>query len=173
MHRSSSAVAYVAAIAAGVALFAIGPPGRQGGVSPVAAAAQSTSGPSAVSVSGVTLRSVDVDIPNGDRRFEGPGADVVNNNCLVCHSAGMVLTQPPCLAQSGSPRSRKCGIRTRRQSTRRTSRRLSTIWQTCLTKRGAPPDALPFRVRPRRGSRQPPSAAHIGKPVMVDPGRPR
>lgn len=95
MHRSSSAVAYVAAIAAGVALFAIGPPGRQGGVSPVAAAAQSTSGPSAVSVSGVTLRSVDVDIPNGDRRFEGPGADVVNNNCLVCHSAGMVLTQPP------------------------------------------------------------------------------
>jgi mono/diheme cytochrome c family protein len=94
MHRSSSAVAYAAAIAAGVALFAIGPPGRQGGVSPVAAAAQPEPAPSAVSVSGVTLRSVNVDIPNRDRNFEGPGADVVNNNCLACHSAGMVLTQP-------------------------------------------------------------------------------
>ena len=43
---------------------------------------------------GVTLRSVNVDIPDRDRQFEGPGADVVNNNCLACHSAGMVLTQP-------------------------------------------------------------------------------
>ena len=56
--------------------------------------AQPEPAPSAVSVSGVTLRSVNVDIPNRDRNFEGPGADVVNNNCLACHSAGMVLTQP-------------------------------------------------------------------------------
>ena len=26
--------------------------------------------------------------------FEGPGADAANNNCLACHSAGMVLNQP-------------------------------------------------------------------------------
>jgi cytochrome c5 len=45
-------------------------------------------------VGGVTLRSVNVDFPNRDRQFEGPGADVVNNNCLTCHSAGMVLAQP-------------------------------------------------------------------------------
>jgi hypothetical protein len=25
---------------------------------------------------------------------DGPGSDVVNGNCLSCHSAGMVLTQP-------------------------------------------------------------------------------
>jgi cytochrome c5 len=94
MNRSFSAVAYAAVIAAVVVLFAIMPPWRQGGASADAADAQSTLAPSTVSVGGVTLRSVNVDIPNRDRRFEGPGADVVNNNCLTCHSAGMVLTQP-------------------------------------------------------------------------------
>ena len=94
MDRSFSAVAHAAAIAAGAVLFAVGTPGPRGGDPLFAAAAHSTSAPSAVSVSGVTLRSVKVDIPDRDRNFEGPGADVVNNNCLACHSAGMVLTQP-------------------------------------------------------------------------------
>jgi hypothetical protein len=94
MNQSFKAVAYPAAIAAGVILFAIMPPSWQGGASAAAAAAQSTPPPSTVSVGGVTLRSVNVDFPNRDRTFEGPGADVVNNNCLTCHSAGMVLTQP-------------------------------------------------------------------------------
>jgi cytochrome c553 len=40
------------------------------------------------------LKSVNVDLPVGDRTFEGPGSDVANNNCLACHSAGMVLDQP-------------------------------------------------------------------------------
>jgi cytochrome c5 len=41
------------------------------------------------------LKSVTVDLPTGDRMFpDGPGSDVVNNNCLACHSAGMVLNQP-------------------------------------------------------------------------------
>jgi len=41
------------------------------------------------------FKSVNVDLPTGDRMFpERPGAEVVNNNCLACHSAGMVLTQP-------------------------------------------------------------------------------
>jgi hypothetical protein len=41
------------------------------------------------------LKSVNVDLPFGDRRFpDGPGSDAVNNNCLACHSAGMVLNQP-------------------------------------------------------------------------------
>ena len=39
------------------------------------------------------LKSVNVDLPFGDRMY-GPGSDVVNGNCLACHSAGMVLTQP-------------------------------------------------------------------------------
>ena len=40
------------------------------------------------------LKSVNVDLPFGDRMFEGPGSDLANNNCLACHSAGMVLDQP-------------------------------------------------------------------------------
>jgi len=94
MNRSFSAVAYAAAIAVGLVVFAIIPPSWHGGASAAAAAAQSTPPPSTVSVGGVTLRSVNVDFPNRDRQFEGPGADVVNNNCLTCHSAGMVLAQP-------------------------------------------------------------------------------
>ena len=43
----------------------------------------------------LSLRSVSVDLPPGDRMFpDGPGADTINNNCLACHSAGMVLNQP-------------------------------------------------------------------------------
>jgi hypothetical protein len=43
----------------------------------------------------LTLKSVSVDLPPGDRMFpDEPGADAVNNNCLACHSAGMVLNQP-------------------------------------------------------------------------------
>ena len=81
----------LSAIAAGAVLFAVAPAWRQGAG---AAAAQAASPPSVVSADGVTLRSVEVDIPNRDRKFEGPGAGVVNDNCLTCHSAGMVLTQP-------------------------------------------------------------------------------
>jgi hypothetical protein len=41
------------------------------------------------------LKSVNIDLPFGDRMFpSGPGSDAVNGNCLACHSAGMVLNQP-------------------------------------------------------------------------------
>jgi cytochrome c553 len=42
----------------------------------------------------IELKSVKVDLPDSDRMFRGPGADAINNNCLACHSAGMVLNQP-------------------------------------------------------------------------------
>jgi cytochrome c553 len=39
---------------------------------------------------------VGVEFPESDRIFpDGVAADAINNNCLICHSAGMVLTQPP------------------------------------------------------------------------------
>jgi mono/diheme cytochrome c family protein len=42
------------------------------------------------------FRSVDVDLPFGDLAFPpGPGADAVTGNCLACHSAEMILNQPP------------------------------------------------------------------------------
>jgi cytochrome c5 len=84
MNRSLSALAHSSAIAALAA----------GAVLCGAALATEAAQPSAVSANGVTLRSVNVDLPDSGRMFEGPGADAVNANCLACHSAGMVLTQP-------------------------------------------------------------------------------
>ena len=41
------------------------------------------------------LKAVKIDLPDSDRMFpDGPGSDAINNNCLACHSAGMVLNQP-------------------------------------------------------------------------------
>ena len=43
----------------------------------------------------LSLKSVSVDLPPGDDMFpNAPGADAINNNCLACHSADMVLNQP-------------------------------------------------------------------------------
>jgi cytochrome c5 len=61
----------------------------------VAAFAQpAASPPSTATGGGVTLHSVSTNFPDSDRLFPGAGADAINNNCLACHSAGMVLTQP-------------------------------------------------------------------------------
>ena len=50
---------------------------------------------SSIAGNGITLRSVSVELPDPGRLFPGDGnADAINNNCLACHSAGMVLTQP-------------------------------------------------------------------------------
>lgn len=41
------------------------------------------------------LKSVSVELPEGDSMFAaGPGAEVMNGNCVACHSVGMVLNQP-------------------------------------------------------------------------------
>jgi len=59
-------------------------PGQTAGVSQPASAAPP-----------LVLKSVSVELPTSDRTFpDGPGATEINNNCLVCHSAGMVLNQP-------------------------------------------------------------------------------
>ena len=48
----------------------------------------------------VQWTKVSVDLPASDATFPaGDGADVANGYCLMCHSAGMVLRQPP-LTQS-------------------------------------------------------------------------
>ena len=63
---------------------------------PIALAAGVALSPCCAQAEGkLSLRSVSVDLPSGDRMFPGgPGADAINNNCLACHSAGMVLNQP-------------------------------------------------------------------------------
>jgi cytochrome c553 len=43
----------------------------------------------------IDLKSVKLDLPDSDKMFpDGPGSDAINNNCLACHSADMVLNQP-------------------------------------------------------------------------------
>ena len=42
-----------------------------------------------------TIKSTTVDFPAGDSMFPGgSSADAINQNCLACHSADMVLNQP-------------------------------------------------------------------------------
>jgi hypothetical protein len=56
---------------------------------------QGPAAPSAVTAAGITLHSVSVELPFGDRMFPGDAAaEAINNNCLACHSAGMILNQP-------------------------------------------------------------------------------
>jgi hypothetical protein len=62
---------------------------------PPATSTSIASSASTVVGEGVTLRSLDVNFPDSGRSFPGGDkADAINNNCLACHSAGMVLTQP-------------------------------------------------------------------------------
>jgi cytochrome c553 len=50
--------------------------------------------PSIVAGGGVTLPSVSTNFPRSENTFPGgAGADAINNDCLICHSAGMVLDQ--------------------------------------------------------------------------------
>jgi cytochrome c5 len=56
--------------------------------------AASNAAPALSAASPLTLKSVSVDLPDRGTMFSGAGSDVVNNNCLACHSAGMVLNQP-------------------------------------------------------------------------------
>lgn len=34
-------------------------------------------------------------LPTGNPFPQGPGSDLANAHCLICHSAGMVMRQPP------------------------------------------------------------------------------
>jgi hypothetical protein len=77
------------AVIVAIAVFA-GSPSQ-----PASAHGSGASESSTISAGGTTLRSVSVNFPDPGNLFSGDrAADAINNNCLVCHSAGMVLTQP-------------------------------------------------------------------------------
>jgi cytochrome c5 len=48
-----------------------------------------------VTAGGFTLTSTSIALPEDDSSFQGAGSDLMNANCTACHSASMVLTQPP------------------------------------------------------------------------------
>ena len=41
------------------------------------------------------LKSQAITLPEDATMFSGPQAEALNNNCLACHSASMVASQPP------------------------------------------------------------------------------
>ena len=51
--------------------------------------------PGARAAAPFVFKSVHHELPDSDKMFSaGPGSDQINNNCLACHSADMVLNQP-------------------------------------------------------------------------------
>jgi hypothetical protein len=86
MEINGAALGFAVAAIAGLTLAFIGHPAVQ------------LPAPTAVASSGATgfvLKSVSVDLPTSTEVFPGGAtAETINANCLSCHSAGMVLTQP-------------------------------------------------------------------------------
>lgn len=98
MKISLATVGFAVPLIAGLVLALIGHPVVQAPPQPVTA---STPGGSPLAMaappatSGFVLKSVSVELPTSDVAFPGGAqADAITANCLSCHSAGMVLTQP-------------------------------------------------------------------------------
>jgi cytochrome c5 len=91
MKLSVMHVGFGGAILAGLLLAFIGHPGPT--TLPIAAStAAASASPNAPRT--FVLKSVSVELPSSDVAFPGPNAEAIADNCLACHSAGMVLTQP-------------------------------------------------------------------------------
>jgi hypothetical protein len=90
---SAGALAFVAVGVAALALVAVGAPNSRRAAPPAPPAAADA--PS-VSGNGVTLAAERIDLPADDAALPpGPHVDLVTANCTACHSANMILTQPP------------------------------------------------------------------------------
>jgi hypothetical protein len=95
--KSSSLPALVGAafIVAAITLISIGPPSSRPPRQQIAIHAPPP-GPSSVSGPGLTLTSISVEFPEDTAVYpDGPHADIINANCIACHSASMGLYQPP------------------------------------------------------------------------------
>ena len=91
--------AVIAAVLIGISLVVLVAVGGRERATPVAAAPAAAAATS-VSGGGITLSSVSADLPADEAVFPaGPNVDLVNQRCLSCHSASMVLTQPPLKAE--------------------------------------------------------------------------
>ncbi len=101
MQISLGTVAFGLVIAAGITLAIVGSPEERGrrqvleARAATAAAAAEAAAPKTATADGITLTSVSFTLPTSDREYPaGPHADAIDGNCLSCHSAAMVLTQP-------------------------------------------------------------------------------
>src|SRR6185369_7470060 len=89
---NAAQVGFGAAVLAGVVLAIIGHPGPKDLPTTPSAVATVAAAPAP---SAFVLKSVSVELPTSDITFPGgAAADAINANCLSCHSASVVLTQP-------------------------------------------------------------------------------
>jgi cytochrome c553 len=93
MAPSANAQACGAVTALGLILLVVTPARWVAQAALAAEAPPVASAASVVAEGGVTLHSVSVSSPRSDSTFPGAGAEAINNDCLICHSAGMVLDQ--------------------------------------------------------------------------------
>src|SRR6516165_11885502 len=95
MAISADAIARGAIVAVSVILLSVATPARCVAQSASTAdTAPAAPAPSIVTGGGLTLHSVNLSFPRSDNTFPGgAAADTINNDCLICHSAGMVLDQ--------------------------------------------------------------------------------
>jgi cytochrome c553 len=95
MAISADAIVRGANVAVSVILLAMVTLARWGAQpAPAAEPPPAAPAPSIVTGGGVTLHSVNLNFPRSNNTFPvGAGADAMNNDCLICHSAGMVLDQ--------------------------------------------------------------------------------
>ena len=95
MTFTTKLIGLAAAAVIGIAVFEIAAPDDDDAIVILPAQAQPAHpSPTTVAAAGVVLRSDRFDLPAGDQTFPGADAEAINNNCLACHSAGMVLQQP-------------------------------------------------------------------------------
>ena len=93
MRISVMQVGFGGAVLAGLVLAFIGHPQPSGAPASLATSPAAPASPNAPLT--FVLKSVSVELPTSDITFPGgAAADAINANCLSCHSAGMVLTQP-------------------------------------------------------------------------------
>jgi cytochrome c553 len=91
----ADAIARGVAVAVSVILLVIAAPsGWIAQPAPAVETPPAAPAPSIVTGGGVTLQSVNLSFPRSDNTFPGgAAAETINSDCLICHSAGMVLDQ--------------------------------------------------------------------------------
>ncbi|MBB4153669.1 cytochrome c5 [Sphingomonas jinjuensis] len=91
--RSNAAIGVLIAAIVAIVLLAVGAPHNR--PAPAPKPVPTVPEPS-VAGGGLALTSASIELPADEAKFPaGPGSDVADRVCTACHSASMILTQPP------------------------------------------------------------------------------
>ena len=73
------------------------------------------------------LRTTSIALPADEARFTAPGADMLERNCLACHSATMISHQPRLTATQWRMSCERCGMPITHRSQTRTYRKSYSV----------------------------------------------